>query len=304
MGARVSGRGRRRRRRLLAHGSTHRAVRQRRCRDLRASRPGAWTTRHQLRRCLLRAARVAHRGRAGHVGSSGHQQTRRRARGRPAPLAAGGRGGRRWRAGAAAPRVSGAPARRVACPRRHAAGPALPVRRRVARALRRRGAAQLRGVVPGVGRGHWREARRHRRAGAALRRLQAGLRDSARQIGGGVHGGDCRVPAPHAGAHPAAGRRDLHRGLREGQAVERLQLVSRELQEPDRGEHRPAGVHRPRHRPGVPRGLPRAPRLQRAAREAPGARSRLAGVFRLSALLAAVVDRRRHGQLRHPGGVQ
>ena len=40
-----------------------------------------------------------------------------------------------------------------------------------------------------------------------------------------------------------------------------------------------------------------------AAREAPGSRSRLDRVHRLPAVLAAVADRRRHGQLRHRGRV-
>ena len=50
-------------------------------------------------------------------------------------------------------------------------------------------------------------------------------------------------------------------------------------------------------------GYPGPSRLQRAAREAPGARSRLDGVHGLSAVLAAVADRRGHRQLRHRGRV-
>ena len=50
-------------------------------------------------------------------------------------------------------------------------------------------------------------------------------------------------------------------------------------------------------------GYPGPPRLQRAAREAPGARPRLDRVLRLPAVLAAVADRRRHRQLRHRGGL-
>ena len=88
-----------------------------------------------------------------------------------------------------------------------------------------------------------------------------------------------------------------------GQVVERLQLVSGQLPQPDPGEHRPADLHRSRHRPGVSRGLSRPSRLQRAAREAPRARPRLDGVHGLSAVLAAVADCRRDGQLRHRGGV-
>ena len=43
--------------------------------------------------------------------------------------------------------------------------------------------------------------------------------------------------------------------------------------------------------------------LQRAARTSSGARAGLAGVHGLSALLAAIAHRRRHGELRHRGGV-
>ena len=88
-----------------------------------------------------------------------------------------------------------------------------------------------------------------------------------------------------------------------GQAVERLQLVSGQLPQPDPGEHRSADLHRPRDRPRLPRGLSRASRLQRAAREAPRARSRLGRVLGLRAVLAAVADRRGHRELRHRGGV-
>ena len=49
------------------------------------------------------------------------------------------------------------------------------------------------------------------RAGAALRRLPAGVRDSARPARRRVPGGDRRVPPAHPGARPAAGRRDASR---------------------------------------------------------------------------------------------
>ena len=107
----------------------------------------------------------------------------------------------------------------------------------------------------------------------------------------------CRIA--DAAAHHASGRRELHRRVRHRQELERLQLVSGQLSQPDPGEHRPADLHRPGDRPGVPRGLSRPSRLQRAAREEPGARSRLDGILRVSALLAAVAHCRRHRQLRH-----
>ena len=97
--------------------------------------------------------------------------------------------------------------------------------------------------------------------------------------------------------------RAVHRRVRHEQAVERLQLVSGQLPQPDPGQHRPADLHRPRDRSGVPRRLPRAPRLQRAAREEPGPRSRLGRILGVPAVLAAVADCRRHRQLRHRGRV-
>ena len=67
----------------------------------------------------------------------------------------------------------------------------------------------------------------------------------------------------------------VHGRVRHQQVVERLQLVSGRLPEPDPGQHRPADLHRSRDRSRVPRRLSRSSRLQRAAREAPGPRSRL-----------------------------
>ena len=113
---------------------------------------------------------------------------------------------------------------------------------------------------------------------------------------------DRRLPRAHARSTctlPAG--RALHRRVRHQQVVERLQLVSGRLPQPDPGQHRPADLHRPRDRSRLPRGLPRASRLQRAAREAPGQGSRLDRVHRLSAVLAAVADRRGHRELRHRG---
>ena len=112
---------------------------------------------------------------------------------------------------------------------------------------------------------------------------------------------ECRARTlPHV---LAAGQRELHRRVRHQQAVERLQLVSGQLSQPDPGEHRPADLHRSRDRSGVPRRLPGSPRLQRAAREASGARSRLGRVHDLSAVLAAVADCGGDRELRHRGRV-
>ena len=104
-------------------------------------------------------------------------------------------------------------------------------------------------------------------------------------------------------AHHASAGRELHRRVRHEQELERLQLVSGQLPQPDPGEHRPADLRRPRDRPRVPRRLSGPPRLQRAAREESGARSRLGRVLGLPAVLAAVADRRRDGELRHRRGV-
>ena len=234
-----------------------------------------------------------------------HQQARRRAGGGPAPAA--GRS-----------RPATADAELVALRRQYlarqlnalrarvgdAAGPQVPLRRGIARALRRGGAAQRRGDVPGGDRRRW------RRASAAAASWRRATRRSARRSSSRpTSSTPCsrrRLPSAADAPRPprAAARRALHRRLREGQAVERLQLVPGQLRQPHRGQHRPAGLHRPRHRSGVSRGLSRAPRLQRAARTAPGQAARLGRVLGLSAVLAAVADRRRHRQLRHPGGVQ
>ena len=76
-----------------------------------------------------------------------------------------------------------------------------------------------------------------------------------------------RTRAPHR----AARRRALHRRVREGQAVGRLQLVPGQLPQHHPGEHRPADPHRSRDRSGLPRGLSRPPPPERAARAAAGA---------------------------------
>ena len=49
---------------------------------------------------------------------------------------------------------------------------------------------------------------------------------------------DRRVPRAHAGAHAAAAGRAVRPGIREGHAVERLQLVQGRLSQPDPGEPR------------------------------------------------------------------
>ena len=110
----------------------------------------------------------------------------------------------------------------------------------------------------------------------------------------------CRAADRRAPA--AARRRAVHDRVRHRQVVERLQLVPGQLPQPDPGQHRPADLHRPRAGSRVPRGLSRAPRLQRAARASPRARARMAGVHGLPAVLAPVAHRRGHGQLRHRGG--
>ena len=139
-------------------------------------------------------------------------------------------------------------------------------------------------------------------ADRALRALQGGVHDPARRAStrcsrppsapvviGRVHTSICRRG------------RELHGRVRHRQIVGRIQLVSGQLPQPDSGQHRPADLHRSRARPRLPRGLSRSSRLQRAAREEPGARSGLGRVHRLPAVLAAIADRRGDGQLRHRG---
>src|SRR4051794_22901362 len=88
---------------------------------------------------------------------------------------------------------------------------------------------------------------------------------------------------------PAGGK--VHCRIRDQQILERLQLVPGRVPQPDSGQHRSADLHRSGGRSRMPRGLPGAPRVQRAAREAPRQGSRLGRVHRLSALLTAVAHR-------------
>ena len=116
--------------------------------------------------------------------------------------------------------------------------------------------------------------------------------------------GDRRMPGADA-RRTCSCRRDetVHAGVRQEQIVERLQLVSGQLPQPDPGEHGSADLHRSRARSRVPRGISGTPRLQRAAREAPGARIAAGSSSPFTAVLAAVADRGGHGQLRHRGRV-
>ncbi len=109
------------------------------------------------------------------------------------------------------------------------------------------------------------DARRSRSAPAgqgSARRSRRGVRKQfvipRDRLGQVFDAGDRRVPAPDAAAPGAAGDRELHGRVRDRQVVERLQLVPRQLPQRDPGQHRPADLHRPRHRSGVPRGLSRA----------------------------------------------
>ena len=165
-------------------------------------------------------------------------------------------------------------------------------------------------VAPALADEHF--AGRPRRAGAAApRRRPAPARYEAFRQGFVIpRDGSTRSSAPPSTSaarrtrpHRAAGRRELRRRVRHGQAVERLQLVQGRLPQPDPGQHRPADLHRPRDRPRLPRGLSRPPRLQRAAREAPACASAAGWSSRSTAVHAAVADRRGHRQLRHRGGV-
>ena len=229
---------------------------------------------------------------------------RSRARGgKPDRTGRQGDAGRR-RDRTASPPVSARRAFRGERPAAHAPGRAAVVRRRVARALRRhaptlpeshsrRSSTSWTNASPVAVR--WSTATRHgaSRSSFPTTKLDQRLHDRHR-----------RLPrADDASASPAAGGRKLHRRVRDRQVVERLQLVPGRIPQPDPGEHRSADLHRPRGRPRLPRGLSRAPRLQRPAREASRAGSRLDRVHRLSPVLSAVAHRRRHGQLRDRGRI-
>ena len=95
-------------------------------------------------------------------------------------------------------------------------------------------------------------------AARALRRVPQPVRDPARAARRDVQGGDRGLPQPDAAARHAAARRELHRRVRHEQELERLQLVSGPVPEPDPGEHRSADLRRPRDRSRLPRGLSRA----------------------------------------------
>ena len=114
-------------------------------------------------------------------------------------------------------------------------------------------------------------------AAAALRGVPQRVRDSARSARRRVHRRRSTAAGSRTLEHiDAAAGRAVHGGVRHRQELERLQLVPGQLPQPDSGEHRPADLHRSRDRSRLSRGLSRPPRLQRAAREEPGARSRVA----------------------------
>ena len=108
---------------------------------------------------------------------------------------------------------------------------------------------------------------------------------------------ECRRRTVQHIALPAG--RELHARVRHRPELVGLQLVPGRLSQPHPGQHRPAGAAEPRGRSRLPRRLSGPPRLQRAARAEAGARPRLGRIYGLSALLAAVLHRRRLGQLRH-----
>ena len=136
--------------RLLARADSDRRHRRRRRRKLRPARPRPRPARRGVRRRLLRAGRVAQpRPSARSCRSSTSTSARRCWKStcggcRAVPPAA-----RRCGARDAAPPVPGPAVERPADAHGDAAGPQAPLRRGVARALRRGGAAQRRGVVPG-----------------------------------------------------------------------------------------------------------------------------------------------------------
>ncbi len=91
-----------------------------------------------------------------------------------------------------------------------------------------------------------------------LRSVRKAVRHPARPARAGLRSRDRRVPAADDAARWSCRRRELHGRVRHRQVVERLQLVPGQLPQPDPGQYRPADLHRPRDRPGMPRGLSRA----------------------------------------------
>ena len=209
----------------------------------------------------------------------------------------------RRRARRPSPRLPAAPARGAALAgARCWRGRKLTFDRGVAGAVRCGGARASRCVFrSGAGRSR-RGAARRRSAGRSLRCLPAPLHHSRRSA---VAVFDRAIAECRAGlcSTSRSRRRELHGRVRQRQAVERLQLVPGQQPQPDPGQHRPADLHRSGRRSGVSRGLSGTPRLQRVARAAPRARSRLGRVHGVPAVLAAVAHRRRHRQLRHRRGV-
>ena len=161
------------------------------------------------------------------------------------------------------------------------AGREADLRRGVAGALRRGRAGASGVVLRGDAEGARSAAAGRRAAGRSLRRVPAEVHHPVRS----ARRASSIARSPNAGrarcrTSQLPAERELHGRVRHEQAVERLQLVSGQLPQPDPGEHRSADLHRSRDRSRVPRRLSRAPRLQRAARKAPGARSRLDRVHR------------------------
>ncbi len=135
-------------------------------------------------------------------------------------------------------------------------------------ALVRRGRADaFRGLLPRVERADCAGAAGRRRADRSRGSVPHAVRHSAREARRRVQRGHRRLPREDDAADGAPAGREVHRRVREQQVLERLQLVSGQFQQPDSGEHRFADLHRPRDRPGLPRGLSRPSRLQLAPRE-------------------------------------
>ncbi len=165
------------------------------------------------------------------------------------------------RARAAAAPVSQTADRVAAVASRDAGRRAVGIRRRIEAALRRRRA-------DAYGAGIRRRARRARATPArhglvarALSGVSRPLHDPEGPAVRRIRRRDRGLPRAYARAHRAAGRRELHDRVRDEQELERLQLVSGQLPQPDPDQHGLADLHRSRDRSGLSRRLPRAPRL-------------------------------------------
>ena len=208
--------------------------------------------RRRLRRCVLRAAGVAQGGRSDQSAAAGPGRTRRRSfsmtrHRRCTPF----HSRKRCRAVAAAPAVSGASAVGAARAAWNAAGQAADVRRGVAglydAVAPRHTEAEFEGVLARLER----QASRRRPARLRYEQFKRAFIIPRERLDGVFQAAirACRDRTRTYVELPTEESFTVEYVT--GQVVERLQLVSRQLSQPDSGQHGPADLHRPRARSRV-----------------------------------------------------